>query len=90
MILACRDVEKAEQAARDISRDVENAIVVVRKLDLADTKSICDFAELIYNSELWLKSIFQKIYNVNMLCIIFNSYLIFKIILLQLKSLFIC
>lgn len=84
MILACRDVEKAEQAARDISRDVENAIVVVRKLDLADTKSICDFAELIYNSELWLKSIFQ------MLCIIFNSYLIFKIILLQLKSLFIC
>lgn len=86
MILACRDVEKAEQAASDISRDVENAIIVVRKLDLADTKSICDFAELIYNSELWLKNIFQKIYNVNML----NSCLIIKIILLQLKSLFIC
>ncbi|XP_051737744.1 LOW QUALITY PROTEIN: retinol dehydrogenase 12 [Ctenopharyngodon idella] len=51
VILACRNVEKAEQAASDISRDVENAIVVVRKLDLADTKSICDFAELIYNTE---------------------------------------
>uniref|UniRef100_A0A673H5A0 Si:dkey-73n8.3 n=1 Tax=Sinocyclocheilus rhinocerous TaxID=307959 RepID=A0A673H5A0_9TELE len=51
VILACRDLLKAEQAARDISRDVENASVVVRKLDLADTKSICDFAELIYNTE---------------------------------------
>lgn len=51
MILACRDMAKAEQAAIDISRDVDNAIVVFRKLDLADTKSICDFAELIYNSE---------------------------------------
>ncbi len=49
---------KAEQAAGDISRDVENANVVVRKLDLADTKSICDFAELIYNSELRMKNSF--------------------------------
>lgn len=57
MILACRDMAKAEQAAIDISRDVDNAIVVFRKLDLADTKSICDFAELIYNSE----NIFRKI-----------------------------
>ncbi|NP_001186991.1 uncharacterized protein LOC100150965 [Danio rerio] len=51
VILACRDLVKAEQAASDISRDVENANVVVRKLDLADTKSICEFAELIYNTE---------------------------------------
>ncbi|XP_059380550.1 retinol dehydrogenase 12-like isoform X2 [Carassius carassius] len=51
VILGCRDLLKAEQAAGDISRDVENADVVVRKLDLADTKSICDFAELIYNTE---------------------------------------
>uniref|UniRef100_A0A671MVH4 Retinol dehydrogenase 12-like n=1 Tax=Sinocyclocheilus anshuiensis TaxID=1608454 RepID=A0A671MVH4_9TELE len=51
VILACRDLLKAEQAAGDISRDVENANVVVRKLDLADTRSICDFAELIYNTE---------------------------------------
>jgi len=59
VILACRDMEKAEQAASDISRDVDDAIVVVRKLDLADTKSICDFAELIYNSKLWLKNCSQ-------------------------------
>lgn len=58
MILACRDLVKAEQAAGDISRDVENANVVVWKLDLADTKSICDFAELIYNSELQMKNSF--------------------------------
>uniref|UniRef100_A0A8C2AXA0 Si:dkey-73n8.3 n=1 Tax=Cyprinus carpio TaxID=7962 RepID=A0A8C2AXA0_CYPCA len=51
VILACRDLLRAEQAAGDISRDVENADVVVRKLDLSDTKSICDFAELIYNTE---------------------------------------
>lgn len=58
MILACRDLLKAEQAASDISRDVENAIMVVRKLDRADTQSIYEFAELIYNSELWMKNIF--------------------------------
>ncbi|XP_056306512.1 retinol dehydrogenase 12 [Danio aesculapii] len=51
VILACRDLVKAEQAASDISKDVENANVVIRKLDLADTKSICEFAELIYNTE---------------------------------------
>lgn len=51
MILACRDMDKADHAACDIRREVENAIVVTCKLDLADTKSICDFAELIYNSE---------------------------------------
>uniref|UniRef100_A0A8C1I847 Si:dkey-73n8.3 n=1 Tax=Cyprinus carpio TaxID=7962 RepID=A0A8C1I847_CYPCA len=46
-----KDLLKAEQAASDISRDVENAVVVVRKLDLADTQSIYEFAELIYNTE---------------------------------------
>ncbi|XP_043082346.1 retinol dehydrogenase 12 isoform X1 [Puntigrus tetrazona] len=51
VILACRDPVKAEEAAGDISRDVEDANVAVRKLDLADTKSICDFAEFIYNTE---------------------------------------
>lgn len=41
---------KGEQAARDILRDVGGAKVVARQLDLADTKSICLFAENIYNS----------------------------------------
>lgn len=52
---------KADQAACDIRREVENAIVVTCKLDLADTKSICDFAELIYNSELHIRS--KIVYN---------------------------
>ncbi len=49
VILACRDMVKGEQAARDILREVRGAKVVARQLDLADTKSICQFAENIYN-----------------------------------------
>lgn len=51
MVLACRDMAKGEQAARDIMREVRGAKVVARLLNLADTKSICQFAENIYNSE---------------------------------------
>ncbi|XP_074478566.1 retinol dehydrogenase 12 [Sebastes fasciatus] len=51
VILACRDMAKGEQAARDIMREVKGAKVVARQLDLADTKSICQFAENIYNNE---------------------------------------
>ncbi|XP_044031488.1 retinol dehydrogenase 12 [Siniperca chuatsi] len=51
VILACRDMAKGEQAARDIMREVNGAKVVARQLDLADTKSICQFAENIYNTE---------------------------------------
>ncbi|XP_059183423.1 retinol dehydrogenase 12 [Centropristis striata] len=51
VILACRDMAKGEQAARDILREVKAAKVVARQLDLADTKSICQFAENIYNTE---------------------------------------
>uniref|UniRef100_A0A3Q3VTP8 Uncharacterized protein n=1 Tax=Mola mola TaxID=94237 RepID=A0A3Q3VTP8_MOLML len=49
VILACRDMTKGEQAARDIMREVKGAKVVAKLLDLADTKSICQFAENIYN-----------------------------------------
>ncbi|XP_034717487.1 retinol dehydrogenase 12 [Etheostoma cragini] len=51
VILACRDMAKGEQAVCDIMREVEGANVVARQLDLADTKSICQFAENIYNTE---------------------------------------
>ncbi|XP_031439570.1 retinol dehydrogenase 12 [Clupea harengus] len=51
VVLACRDMEKAEEAVADIMREVESASVVAMKLDLADTKSICEFAENIYNTE---------------------------------------
>uniref|UniRef100_A0A672HC05 Si:dkey-73n8.3 n=1 Tax=Salarias fasciatus TaxID=181472 RepID=A0A672HC05_SALFA len=51
VILACRDMVKGEHAAKDIMREVKGAKVVARQLDLADTKSICQFAENIYNTE---------------------------------------
>ncbi|XP_062377832.1 retinol dehydrogenase 12-like [Sardina pilchardus] len=51
VVLACRDMGKAERAVADIVREVEGASVVAKKLDLADTKSICEFAENIYNTE---------------------------------------
>nr|XP_033495101.1 retinol dehydrogenase 11 isoform X2 [Epinephelus lanceolatus] len=54
VILACRDMAKGEQAARDIMREVKGAKVVARQLDLTDTKSICQFAENIYNSHFFL------------------------------------
>uniref|UniRef100_A0A665WF13 Si:dkey-73n8.3 n=1 Tax=Echeneis naucrates TaxID=173247 RepID=A0A665WF13_ECHNA len=51
VILACRSMARGEQAASDILREVKGAKVVARQLDLADTKSICLFAENIYNTE---------------------------------------
>ncbi|XP_039982553.1 retinol dehydrogenase 12 isoform X1 [Xiphias gladius] len=51
VILACRDMTKGEQASRDIMREVKGAKVVARQLDLADTKSICQFSENVYDTE---------------------------------------
>ncbi|KAF6352252.1 retinol dehydrogenase 12 [Rhinolophus ferrumequinum] len=43
--IACRDVLKGESAASEIRADTKNSQVLVRKLDLSDTKSIRAFAE---------------------------------------------
>lgn len=43
--LACRDVQKGEQVASEIQATTGNNQVLVRKLDLADTKSIRAFAK---------------------------------------------
>nr|XP_020462139.1 retinol dehydrogenase 12-like [Monopterus albus] len=51
VILACRDMAKGERAAHDIVREVKEAKVVVMQLDLADIKSIYQFAENISNTE---------------------------------------
>ncbi|KAJ0059650.1 hypothetical protein NL108_009174, partial [Boleophthalmus pectinirostris] len=51
VIMACRDMAKGEQAARDILKALKGAKVVARQLDLADTKSICQFAENVYDTE---------------------------------------
>ncbi|NXG01727.1 RDH12 dehydrogenase, partial [Sakesphorus luctuosus] len=45
VIIACRDTAKAEAAASEIRAETGNQQVIVKKLDLADTKSIREFAE---------------------------------------------
>ncbi|NXC03982.1 RDH12 dehydrogenase, partial [Orthonyx spaldingii] len=45
VIIACRDIAKAEAAASEIRAETGNQQVIVKKLDLADTKSIREFAE---------------------------------------------
>lgn len=47
IVMACRDLERAEEARTDILEDTGNENVVIRKLDLSDTKSIKAFAELV-------------------------------------------
>ncbi|KAM4664085.1 retinol dehydrogenase 12 [Discoglossus pictus] len=51
VILACRDIAKGEGAACEIRASTGNDQVVVRKLDLANTKSIREFAENIHRDE---------------------------------------
>lgn len=45
--MACRDLDKAETAQKEIIEQSENQNIVIRKLDLSDTKSIREFAEVI-------------------------------------------
>ncbi|XP_048472491.1 retinol dehydrogenase 12-like isoform X2 [Rhincodon typus] len=45
--MACRDTEKGEAAAKEITEETGNGYIVVKKLDLADTKSIREFAKQI-------------------------------------------
>ncbi|KFO10746.1 Retinol dehydrogenase 12, partial [Balearica regulorum gibbericeps] len=45
VIVACRDITKAEAAASEIRAETGNQQVIAKKLDLADTKSIREFAE---------------------------------------------
>ncbi|CAF97953.1 unnamed protein product, partial [Tetraodon nigroviridis] len=47
IVMACRDLERAEEARADILEDTGNENVVIRKLDLSDTKSIKAFADLV-------------------------------------------
>ncbi|NWR70928.1 RDH12 dehydrogenase, partial [Centropus unirufus] len=51
VIIACRDTAKAEAAASEIRAETGNEQVVVKKLDLADTKSIREFAEKFLSEE---------------------------------------
>jgi len=49
--MACRDLEKAERARKEIMEDSGNQNIVIKKLNLSDTKSIREFAELISNGK---------------------------------------
>ncbi|NXK97133.1 RDH12 dehydrogenase, partial [Formicarius rufipectus] len=51
VIIACRDIAKAEAAASEIRAETGNPQVIVKKLDLADTKSIREFAEKFLREE---------------------------------------
>ncbi|XP_053353534.1 retinol dehydrogenase 12 isoform X2 [Clarias gariepinus] len=51
IIMACRDIIKAGEAQREIVAESGNQDVIIRKLDLADTNSIREFAEEINNEE---------------------------------------
>lgn len=45
--MACRDMEKAQTALKEVMEGSGNQNVVTMKLDLSDTKSISEFAEAI-------------------------------------------
>ncbi|XP_016339272.1 retinol dehydrogenase 12-like [Sinocyclocheilus anshuiensis] len=51
VIMACRDLEKAEAARKELIEDSGNQNIVANKLDLSDTESIRAFAELINKEE---------------------------------------
>lgn len=51
IIMACRDLEKAERAHKEIMEDSGNQNIVIKKLNLSDTKSIREFAEVIINGK---------------------------------------
>ncbi|XP_007903540.1 retinol dehydrogenase 13 [Callorhinchus milii] len=51
VILACRDLEKAEKAAAKIREETGNGNVLIRKLDLASLKSVRAFAKEIQDTE---------------------------------------
>jgi len=51
VIMACRDLGKAEKAVRDIRRQTSSGQLIVLKLDLASLQSVRDFAARICRQE---------------------------------------
>ena len=58
VIMACRDLQRAEAARTDIVTDTGNENVVVKQLDLASLDSVRAFAKDINASKLLSKSFF--------------------------------
>lgn len=55
VIIACRDMDKGNVALKEIIESSGNDNILCMKLDLADTKSIREFAEAIIKSKIPLK-----------------------------------
>ncbi|KAM4606706.1 retinol dehydrogenase 12, like [Polymixia lowei] len=51
VIMACRDMEKAQTAVKELIEGSQNENITCMKLDLSDTKSIKEFAEAINKGE---------------------------------------
>ena len=51
VIIACRDLKKAQEAAEEIIKKSGNGNIVVEKLDLASLESVRSFAETINQRE---------------------------------------
>lgn len=51
VIMACRDMEKAQTALKEVIEGSGNQNVILMKLDLSDTKSIREFADTINKEE---------------------------------------
>ena len=51
VILACRNLQKAEDAAKEIMAHTGNSEVVVQQLDLSSLKSVREFAKRILECE---------------------------------------
>lgn len=51
MILACRDMDRANNAAEDVRNQSGNGNVIVKKLDLASLQSVRELANDVLASE---------------------------------------
>ena len=49
--MGCRDMTKAHIAANDIKKETEDAIIVVKKLDLSSLTSVSKFANEVIREE---------------------------------------
>lgn len=74
VIMACRDMERAQAAVKEVTELSGNENVVCMKLDLADSKSIKEFAEAINKGKRLcptnkLIQLFQSCTVITLLCV---------------------
>ena len=88
VIICCRDMTKAEAAAKDIRKDSGNDLVEVAQLDLASLKSIRKCAENLLEKE---DKIDYLINNAGKVFIIFtHCFELFKLVFLLMDEAIVC